>query len=149
MIDKCDVEDPEARFAARGIEILAARLDRQNLRPSQPLADVTAGMLVRVLEFAVPCDMLTVVVGISQPMQRAADDRLRLVTLGDHDGRQPVIARRDPAIAADEVDEVRPLHQELRHDRVVVVVLGDVTVGAHLGVGVPRLIGVWGSGRGR
>ena len=35
-----------------------------------------------------------------------------------------------PAVAADEVDVVRPLHQELGHDRVVVVILRDVAVGA-------------------
>ena len=142
VVDERDVEDPQPRLAAGGIEILAARLDRQDLRAAQPLADVAAGMLVSMLELAVPFDMLLKLVGIGQLVQRAADDRLRLVALGHHDGRQPVIARADPAVAADEVDEVRPLHQELRHDRVVVVALGEMTVGAHLGVGVPGLIGV-------
>ena len=51
-----------------------------------------------------------------------------------------MVACRDPAIPADEVDEVRPLHQELGHDRVVVFGFGEMAIGAHLGVGVARQI---------
>ena len=41
----------------------------------------------------------------------------------------------------DEIDKIGPQQQQLRHDRVVVVGLGDVTVGARLGLGAP--LGVW------
>ena len=94
-----------------------------------------------MLELASALDVLAVIVGKGELVQRAADDGLRLVALGDDHGRQPVVAGRDPAVAADEVDVVRPLHQELGHDRVVVVVLREMAVGAHLGVGVARQIG--------
>ena len=62
-------------------------------------------------------DVLAEVVGEGELVQRAADDGLRLVALGHDHGRQAVLAGGDPAVAADEVDVVRPLHQELGHDR--------------------------------
>ena len=52
VVDERDVEDPQARLAAGGIEVLAARLDRQDLRAAEPLADVAAGVLVGMLELA-------------------------------------------------------------------------------------------------
>ena len=142
MVDERDVEDAQAGLAAGGIEVFAARLDREDLRPAQAVGNVAARS-AREHARACPCrlHMLAVIIGIGQPVQRAADDRLRLVALGDHDGRQPVVARRDPAIAPDEIDVVRPLHQKLGHDRVVVVVLREMAVGAHLGIGVARHIG--------
>ena len=81
------------------------------------------------------------VVGERELVQRAADDGLGLVALGDDDRRQPVIAGGDPAVSADEIDVVGPLHQELGHDRVVVVVLGEMAVGALLGLVAARQIG--------
>src|SRR5439155_15838240 len=42
-------------------------------------------------------------------------------------------AGRDPSVLADEVQVVRPVHQQLGHPGVVVVRLGDVAVGALLG----------------
>src|SRR5262249_60061194 len=59
----------------------------------------------------------------------------RLVALGHGYGVDALLARRDPGEAPDEVDEIGPLHQQLRHDRVVVAGLRDVAVGADLGLG--------------
>ena len=49
MIDEGDIEDPQTGLAASGVEIFAARLNRQDFRPADPLADVPPGMLVRML----------------------------------------------------------------------------------------------------
>ncbi len=88
----------------------------------QLVADVPAGMLVGVFAACRPCfDVLAEVVGERELVQRAADDRLRLVLLGDDHAVQAVLPGGDPAVAADEVDVVRALHQQLGHDRVVVV----------------------------
>ena len=73
---------------------------------------------------------LAEIVGKGDLVQRAADDRLRLFALGDFDRFEALFARGDPAIRADEIDEVRALHQQLGHDGVVVVVLGQVAIGA-------------------
>ena len=58
-------------------------------------------------------------------------DKLSEVTFGDEGGVQSVFARRDPTVAPDEVQIVCALHQQLRHDRVVVIVRGQMTIGAH------------------
>ena len=97
--------------------------------------------------FPAGLEVLAVIVGISELVQRAADHRLRLVALGDDHGRQAMVSRRDPAVAADEIDVVRPLHQELGHDRIIVVCLGEMAVGARLGVGMTRKIGAGFGGR--
>ncbi len=54
-------------------------------------------------------------------MQRAADDRLRFGDLGHHDRLESVFTGGDVAVLADEVGEAGSLHQQLSHDRVVVV----------------------------
>ena len=53
------------------------------------LADVAAGVLVRMLELAAGLEVLAVIVGKGQLVQRAADHRLRLVALGDDDAAKP------------------------------------------------------------
>ncbi len=96
VVDERDVEDPEAGLAAGGIEILAAGLDRDRISGWQmQLADVRPGC-------SWACSSLPALrrracgnVGIGQLVQRAADDRLRLVALGDHHGR-PGRARPPP-----------------------------------------------------
>ena len=80
--------------------------------------------------------MLFVPVGVGIAVQIAADHRLRLVPFGDPYALD--IGRlADPGVVADEVDEVGPLQQQLRHDRVVVVGFRDMAVGAGLGLGAP------------
>ncbi len=75
-------------------------------------------------------------------MHRAADDGLGLVTLGGDHGVEALLAGGDPAITTDMVQIVRPLHHELGHDRVVVVVLRDVAVGALLGLVATWQVGI-------
>ena len=65
-------------------------------------------------------------------MHRAADDRLRFVTLGDDDRFETVLARSDPAVAAHEVQIVRAVHQQLSHDGVVVFGVAEMAVVALL-----------------
>ena len=65
-------------------------------------------------------------------MQRRPDHGLRLVPLRHRHRFESVMAGGHVGEASDEVDEVRPLQQELRHPGVVVVILGGVTAAAAL-----------------
>src|SRR5580700_1764203 len=64
----------------------------------------------------------------------ASYDGLRLIPLGDDHRLHPVVAFSDPAVPTDEVHEVRALHQQLRHLRIVVVFSRQMAVGALLGL---------------
>ena len=68
-------------------------------------------------------------------MQVAADHCLRFFPLGHLHGRH-VPLRSEIGIETDKVDEVRSLEQQLRHDRVVVVVRREVAIGTRLGFGL-------------
>jgi hypothetical protein len=88
-------------------------------------------------------EMRLVVIGIGVFVQIAADHRLRLVPFGDP-YRLDVALLADPSIVADEIYEIRAEQQQLRHDRIIVVLLGDVAIGAGLGLGAPlgmRVVG--------
>ena len=79
-------------------------------------------------------DVHPVEVRIGVAVQVGADHRLRLVPFGDP-GRLEAALHAGPGVQADEVHEVRPVQQQLRHDRIVVVRLADVAVGAGLRLG--------------
>ena len=49
-----------------------------------------------------------------------------------------MFARANPAVFTDEVRRSRSLHEQLRHDRVVVVVDGNVTISTRLGLKCSR-----------
>ena len=123
-------------MAAGGIEVLAAILHLQDLmrfeRPAQALRNIETRMLVRVLEFSPVLHVLFVVFGECDLVQRAADDSLRLLALGDDRRVDAVLAAGHPGVPAHEVQVVRPVHEQLRHPGVVVVVARDVAVGALL-----------------
>ena len=68
-------------------------------------------------------------------MEITPDHRLRLVPLGHAHRLDPVLGP-GPGVVADEVHEVGTEQEQLRHDGVVVVVLGDMTIGAGLGLGL-------------
>src|SRR5580658_400426 len=99
-------------------------------------------MFKSVLQLVLLGLMLSVEIRKRKLVQTAADDCLRLVLLGNDDAVNPVLFGGNPAITAHEVDVARALHEKLSHDRVVVVVLGQVAIGATLGLAMPRLVGV-------
>src|SRR3546814_10323819 len=66
------------------------------------------------------------VIGIGIALQIAADHRLRLVPFG-HPRRLETILEPRPDVEADEVDEIGSHQEELRHDRIIVVGLRQVT----------------------
>ena len=80
-------------------------------------------------------NMHSPIVGIGIFLQIGADHRLRFVPFG-HPDRFKAFFQANPCMKTDEVDEIRPLQQRLRHDRVVVVGLTDMTVRALLGLGL-------------
>lgn len=83
-------------------------------------------------DFAIAGEMLGVLVGKRHLVEAAADDGLWLFSLGHGDRLETGIHLGDVDEAAEEVDEVRALQQQLRHPGVVVVAAGEVAVGAGL-----------------
>ena len=78
--------------------------------------------------------VLAVAVGVGERVQPAADHGLGLVRLGHDDCLEALVLLADVDVAAEEVDEVRPLQQDLRHPGVVVPGLRHVAVDARLGL---------------
>ena len=124
--DAGDVVGGHAAAALGGQDILAAQLQAAGLAAALREGD-------RQLELRLLVRLVARRIGVA--MQVAADDGLRLVPLGDVD-RLDAACLADPGVEADEVDEVGPLQQQLGHDRVVVVVLRQMAVGAGLGLGL-------------
>src|SRR4051812_10995889 len=90
-------------------------------------------MLVRFAQLGFFSNMLTVALRIGDPMQVAADDRLRLITLGDRDSAQTLVAVGHVSKTAKLIQEVRPLYEQLCHPGIVVFAVGDMAVSAALG----------------
>src|SRR6056297_387800 len=95
-------------------------------------------MFVGVLQLTLVFDVSFVILRVGHLVQGTADDRLRLGVFGHHDRFESVFARGDVAILADEVGVTGTLHQKLGHGRVVVISVGQVTVGAAFGFVNPR-----------
>ena len=72
-------------------------------------------------------------------MEVGADHRLRLVPFGDP-RRLEAALEPDPGVQPDEVHEIGAVQQQLRHDRIVVVGLAQMAVGAGLGLGAPHRV---------
>ena len=136
VVDEGDVEDAEALGAAGGVEIFAPHLHLEHLASlegtKQHVAHVAGLMVVGHLQHAVLGDMFAKIIRKRDPVELAADHRLRFLLFGDDHARQAARAEPDPGEFANEIRVVGALHQELGHDRVVVVGLRDVAVGAHL-----------------
>ena len=130
--DAGDIVNPHAALALGDVEVLAAQLDALRRGRAVP---VGFGQPAAIVE------MRLVVIGIGVFVQVAADHRLRLVPFGDAH-RLDVALLADPGVVANEIDEIGPEQQQLRHDRVVVVFFGDVAVGAGLGLGAPLGVGI-------
>ena len=77
--------------------------------------------------------MLLVIVRIRNLLQMTADRCLRLVRLGPDDGVQSVASFADVGVTAEEIHRAGAEAEQLRHPRVVVVVLRKMAVGAILG----------------
>src|SRR5262245_32384163 len=89
-------------------------------------------MLVSDFEFAVLFEMLLVILRVCELMERAADDCLGLITLGDGDCFKTVFTLSDPAEPPHEVDKIGALHEQRGHPSIIIVCGRDMTVGACL-----------------
>src|SRR4051812_22837240 len=65
-------------------------------------------------------------------MEMAADGRLWLIGFGPDDGMKPFAAFADVSVAPEEVHGPGAEAEELRHPGVVIVIPGEVTIGAIL-----------------
>ncbi len=126
VVDVGDVEDDEAGLAGGGVEVFAALEEVEDLA----LAVVVVGLGE---DGAVGGDVGVVIFRIREAVEVAAEGGLGLVALGPDDGVEAVVAGGDVGVAAEEVDRAGAEAEELGHPGVVVVLLGEVAVGAVLG----------------
>ena len=136
MFDEGDVIDPDSSVSAGGVAVFSADLEVENAVFSSGVeelsADVVSGVFVGVVQQFSMMDMFCVSLGIDIVMHGTADDSLRFIAFGDSDSEQAMFSGGDPCITADEVHVVGALHEELRHEGVVVIVSGEVAIGAGL-----------------
>ena len=76
--------------------------------------------------------MFPVIVRIRELVQMTADRGLRFVRFGPDDAVQSFLALADVGVAAEEIHRAGAEAEQLRHPRVVVVVLREMAVGAIL-----------------
>ena len=129
--DAGDVIDAHSLAAFRHEKIFAAKL--------QAPGDA-GGVGIGFVEHPVPFLVRPIPVRIGVFVQIAADDGLWFVIFRHLDGLDAAVAA-DPGVEADEVDEIGALQQKLRHDGVVVVLLGHMTVGAGFGFRLAHGVG--------
>ena len=148
--DRGDVIGDEAALALGHEHVLAAQLqaahpagcafvdvdeflDRMGLARQALVEGLAAHPVLQLA--AIILDMHPPVIGIGIAVEVGADHRLRLVIFGDARGLEPAF-EAGPCVEADEVDVVGAEQQQLRHDRVVVVLGRQVAIGAGLGLGL-------------
>ena len=88
-------------------------------------------MVMRTLQNAVVGNVLLKVIGKSSSVKRTTDDRLRFLLLSHNGCNKATSAQASPRVSTDKIGVVCALHQQLRHDGVVVVVLRHVAIGTH------------------
>ena len=138
MIDLGDIVGAEPSGAVGGVEVFPAELDAQHLVAAKDVQHVPPAVVQRLAQTPPAMLVLRIVRGIRQPVELASDHGLRLVALGDGDRFEPPRPLRHVDVPPEEVIEVRPQHQDLRHPGVVVVAGRDVAVGAGLRLGGPH-----------
>ena len=111
-----------AFWADRRIQILTAQLQT---------TDTTRCKTLIVLQDLPTLLVLGEEIRIRILVQVAADNRLRLIPLGDLHGFDAAFGA-DKGIEANEIDVVGAEPQGLRHNRVVVLGFGEVAIGAGL-----------------
>src|SRR5688572_1948978 len=74
--------------------------------------------------------MISEVVRVGKFVEVTADGGLRFVLLGPGNSVESTFTGTDISVAAEKVDRAGTETEQLRHDCIVVVGLGDVTIGA-------------------
>src|SRR4030095_7358942 len=90
-------------------------------------------MFVGFSECSISLLVIRILLWIGKPVKRRAYHRLRLIAFGDDNCMNPMLAGSDPCVATYEVDPVRALHQQLRHQSIVIVRAREMTISARLG----------------
>src|SRR5437868_13411693 len=125
VVDLGNVINAESTPTQCRVGVFAAQLDVEHLFSAKLCAD-------RVLIcFELPLVFLEslVIAGIGKFMEVAAIDRGRFFVLGNGYSIEALFAGRYVDVSSHEVEEIRSLNQDLRHPRVVIFFLRDVTVG--------------------
>ena len=135
MIDEGDIEDPQSAFATCRIQVFTAMLQREDLwfveTRAEGFEDIFAGMFVSVFELAVMFfDVFSIIFRVGDLMKAATEDGLWFGLLGDDDTFESMFTGTDPAVFSDEVCRAGTLHEQLRHDGIVIVVERQVAIGA-------------------
>src|SRR5215471_2212312 len=86
--------------------------------------------------------MFRVSLGVSELMQVASNNGLRLIVLRYGHGLQTVAALPNICVASYEIDKVRPLQKQLRHPRIVIVFSRNMTISTSLRLPGPNGMGI-------
>ena len=100
VVNLRDVVNAQAAFARRDVSVFAAHLNLQNFRVS--------GVFINLFQFAPVFFKLFKIVRVSDFMESAAEDGLRLVRLGHGDGFERMFGG-DESVLPDKIDEIRAL----------------------------------------
>jgi hypothetical protein len=127
MVDKGDIKNPKASFAASSIKIFTSMLKREDfwfiVSGTERFDDVFARMFVSMFEFAMMfLDVFAVVLWVSDLVESAAYDCLGFGLLGNDDAFEPMFTGTDPTVFTNEVRCTGSLHEQLGHDRIVVII---------------------------
>ena len=115
MVDKCDIEYPQAALATRRVNVLAAMLQIENLRLAifkrKGLGNIAPRMFMRMFKFTPVFDVLAIAIRIGGSVQRTADNRLRLVTLRHYNRFKTMLACGHEAVFANKIGKASSLHR--------------------------------------
>ena len=125
LIDIRDIENFKPARAVRGVEIFAAQDDIQNL---------LAAMMIALPGNCAPrCEMLSVIGRIGDLVQMTADRRLAVPPVRSRPRHEILPAFADVGVAPEEIHRARAEAEQRRHPRIVVVLFGEMAIGAALG----------------
>ena len=100
-------------------------------RAKTMILNVMAAMLVALpVQLAPRVDVLLIVRRVGELVQMTADGGLRFVLFGPNNGMKSFPAFADVGVASEEIHRAGAEAEQLRHPRVVVVVVREMTVGA-------------------
>ena len=119
------VIDPESALTLGHKQILPAQL--------QATDRSLCGVVVRLGQLLPAVLMFLVIVRICITLEIAANHGLRLIPLGDRRGLD-MFTQTNPGVMTHKIDEVRSLQEQLRHDRVVIVLRRNVAIATSLGL---------------
>ncbi len=124
LVDIGHIKDFESVGAAGGVEVFA---------PQGHIENLPGVMRVRLLQLPGFEQVLFIIVRVGKLMQMAANGGLGLILFGPYHCVKTIFARTDIGIAPKEIHGAGAETEQLRHNGVVVIVFGEMAIGACFG----------------